>query len=854
MASLPAGVVTLVFTDIEGSSDLWETHHSAFAPVLDEHNRLMRAASAAWNGVEVKTEGDAFFLVFARASDAVRFAVDAQLALHQKHWDEVLAGVGQLRVRMGLHSGEPILAIHPHGEADYFGPVVNRAARVGSAGHGGQIVISGATLTLAAGEMPAEISFADMGRHRLKGVGDETLFQVNHPDLPDRFPPLRTLSGTRHNLPQPGTAFIGREKEIAKWSEMLASPDTRLLTLIGFGGQGKTRLALQIGETVLNQFADGVWWIELEEARTSEAMVARIAHELRIHLQPQPTVREQLINFHKERELLLILDNTEQIPDAGKVVTDLLAAGPRVKVLVTTRRALEIRQERLAQVPPLPISDASALFAARAAARNPEFALRPENRVAVEELCRRLEGVPLAIELAASRSGVLAPAEIIERLDERFRLLQTRAPDLPPRQRALRGAIDWSYDLLSEDDKALLRELSVFAGGFTLAAVERVCPDFDALEGLAELRRHSLLSTDEIGGKSRFSMQESVRAYAAEKLEDSAGLDILRRRHAEFYLKFVETASGKLRTVGEPAALESVLVERANARAALAWSQVANRPELAGRLALALYDPLYRLGFWEEARAILTEGLSLGSAVPPPQAAALRLRLASLSHDTGAVATARAGAESALEGAQAAGDVAGQAAALNLLGILATDEGDPEAARAHFEASLALRAPGDHNGAAIALHNLARLATRRQERPAARELYDRALEARRAGGDLRGEAETLGNLGVLEQDDGNIAAAKALYERSLNLRRALRDRLGIALMLYNLAEIAESEADIQRAVILYSHSGHLFRELGSSYAAYPAQTLAALKEKLGTEFEPLASVAEKSAWEDWVPN
>lgn len=851
MSPFPTGVVTLVFTDIEGSSALWETHGESFAPVLAEHNRLLRAAAARRGGVEVKTEGDAFFLAFARADAAICFAVDAQRAIAACRWPDVLPGVDALRVRIGMHTGAPIVDRHPDGSLDYFGPVVNRAARVGGAGYGGQIVVSEATLTLAQSALPPEIAAENLGRHRLKGVGEETLWQIGHPELTQRFPPLKTLSGAKHNLPDPATPFVGREDEIARWTAWLREDATRLVTLVGFAGHGKTRLALQMAERLVDEFADGVWWVALEEAHDGEAMLARIAHELRIYLSPQPTLHEQVLQFHRDRQLLLVLDNLEQIPDAAGVVAAILAAGPRVRCLVTTRRALEIRWERRAEVSPLAFSEAAHLFVERARSRRPDFEATPEIAPDIEELCRRLEGVPLAIELAASRITVLTPGEMLLRLHERFRLLQTRAPDLPPRQRALRGAIDWSYDLLGAEEQTLLAQLAVFAGGFDLGAAEAICEDFDVLEGVAELRRHSLLNAEGGRERTRFAMLESVRAYALEKLAAHPEGQGPQERHARYFLAFARRCAVRLRTRDEAKALDEFFAERANIRAALDWAQ--SDATLCVELALAAGEPLYRCGLWDEARAALRIGRDAVERLPGADAACaeLDLRLAALAHDTGDPA-ARALAEASLERFEAQNDAAGQADALNLLGLLATDAGDAQAAQTLFKRSLGLRPPGDHHGRAIALHNLARLAARGGHPDAALRSYQEALRHRRAGGDARGEAETLGNLGALIFLRGDHAEARGLYRQSLELRRALRDRIGIALMLFNLAEAAEHDEDAARAVTLYVHAARIFHELGSPFARAADEALANLAARLGEPFADQRHVAEGSAWEDWV--
>lgn len=867
MPDFPTGVITLVFTDIQGSSDLWEQHRGAFQPVLEEHNRLLRAAAALWHGVEVKTEGDAFFLVFGRASDAVRFAVEAQLSIACCRWDDLLVGLPALRVRMGLHTGETIFAAHPDGTADYFGPTVNRAARVGAAGHGGQVIVSDGTRALAQAELPPEITWLDVGRHRLKGVGEEQLWQLCHPDLPREFPALKTLDPQRHNLPLAPAPIIGRETEIERWLAVLRQPATRLLTLSGFGGFGKTRLALQLAELSVDDLADGVWWVDLEEARDSEDMLQRIANELRLHLQPHPTVREQVLNFHRDRELLLVLDNLEQIPDAAKPIDELLKTAPRVKCLATTRRPLELRHEQVVELKPLPVEAARALFIERARARVADYEVDEANAADLLELCRRLEGVPLAIELAASRIAGMTPREMLRRLDERFRLLQTRAHDLPPRQRALRGAIDWSYDLLTDDDKAVFGQVAVFAGGFTMPAAEAVCEGFDVFESIMELRRQSLLRAETTGDtqQTRYAMLESVHAYSLEKLEaapDAGGTSdaaTVRRRHADFFLRFANDCIARRRTPGEPAALRELDAELDNLRAALHAMRAAGEHELCARLALALHHPLHRRGLWAEAYqclqggcAALDELADVGNERKALQAS-LRLALAGLDYDMGNAAAAETNTKAALALLRELGDEAGQADGLNLLGLLATEAPRLDVAGNLFQKALAMRSAGEHHGRAIALHNLARIASRRGEKAEAQRLYLEALAERRAGGDAWGEAETLGDLGVLAMDAGDHPGALRYYHDSLNLRRALGDRQGIALMLYNLAEIAELEGDHQRAVTLFTHSERIFRELQSAYAGAANEALQLLAAKLdAATFISLRAVAESANWENIV--
>lgn len=860
MASeFPTGTVTLVFTDIEGSSVLWERHRAAFQTVLDKHNSLMRESVAPWNGLEVKSEGDGFMLVFAIASDAVQFAVNVQRALLEHTWP---LNIDKIRVRIGIHTGEVLLRRHPSGALDYFGPVVNRAARIMSAGHGEQIIVSNATYALVQSELPAEITFHDLGVHRLRGVGEEHIWQVDHPNLSHDFPPLKTLKPEKHNLPLLPTPFIGREEEIATWCALLRHPTTRLLTLTGFGGIGKTRIALQSAELCSDDFEDGVWFIELAESRTGEGMIQRIAHHLRLHLQPQLSVKEQLLTFLRERQPLLVLDNTEQIPEAADVVNELLNAALRIKCLVVSRHALELQSEHLVEVTPLTSFDAETLFVERARARKADFALTSDNTNDIAKLCRRLEGVPLAIELAASRIIGMTAREILNRLTERFRILQhERALDLPPRQRALRGTIDWSYELLADDNKALFAQLSVFAGGFTLEAAEAICDVPDVFEGVMELRQHSLLRAETYAPtqQMRYLMLESVREYATEKLNrfEDNGMWV-RRRHAEYFLQFVEQRVALMKTRDEVRALDELSIDLDNLRMTMSWTQasVVSRAkqqngveaEWCARLSLALYQLLYRRGLWAEAQRYLQTGWEATKHVEGDARGlqgAIGHYLASIAQDMGNLVEAWTLAETSLALYRRLNDQKGIADSLNLLGLIAIDEDNTDAAQQFLEDALKLITDNDHASRGIVLHNLARLASRRGNIEEAQQLYKEALSHRRVAGDVRGEAETLSNLGVLAQKVGNHAEARRLYRESLALRHDLRDRFGIAIVLNNLGEIAELDGALETAITLFVHSKRIFHTLQAAYEREPNASLENLERQLGAKrFSKLRRKAE----------
>lgn len=823
----PTGIVTLVFTDIEGSSELWEQHRDAFRPVLEAHNVLMRETARQWKGVEVKTEGDAFFLAFSSSSKAVQFAADAQLAFARHPWDSVLPGLAEVRVRIGMHTGEPIVGDGHSGGVDYFGPHVNRAARVSSAGYGAQVLVSNASRESAAPELPPAISFLDLSVHRLKGVGEERIWQVCHPDLRREFPPIKTLNPERHNLPLPPTPYVGREKEIAQWCELLQQPTTRLLTLLAFGGMGKTRSALQIGELCADSFPDGVWWIELEEAHTGEEAIQRIANQLRIYLRPQAPVKDQLKEFLRGKDTLLLLDNTEQIPDAGDMVNGLLNAAPKLKALVTSRKALGLQVEKIVDVSPLPLLDSESLFIERARARKSDFEVTPDNAGDVLKLCRRLEGVPLAIELAASRIRLMSPREILGKLDETFGVLQTRAPDLPPRQRALRGAIDWSYDLLSEEDKNLFAQLAVFVGGFLLHDAEAVCEAPDVAWSVEELLAHSLLrcDTDLATQQTRYSMLASVQEYASEKLRGMEKTEKeVRDRHALRFLRFAQEELRKFRSKDEVAALSLFEKNYDNVRVAREWAASKGDVALAAEMALVMGTFLQRRGFLNEATGLIQSGLqALQSSTGDNQRlyAMLLRECAGLRLDMFEWTESRRSASEALTLLEGLADEKELADAYNLVGLACNGERNYAEARMYMIQALEkFQNANDRIGVANVLNNLGLIEydDADGDKQETMHYWQESLLHRREVGDQRGIAESLNNLGVISMDQGRPDEAWKYYEEALQCEKELRHVLGVARSLFNLAEIAEKRDHPESAFRMYAGAMSLFDRIGSPYA------------------------------------
>ena len=850
----------MVFTDIENSSALWEFHRNEFYALLGKHNELLRRLILQRGGSEIRHQGDGFFLSFERASDAVAFAIDAQRAVAGYAW-QIGGEAVPIKIRIGMHSGQAQAIYHPSGAPDYYGAAVNRAARVGGAGHGGQTLISEATRLLAQPEL-AQLHFLDLGVHRMKGVGEERLWQVGAPDLPDTFPAPTTLSARRHNLPLPPTPFIGREDELRDWRDLLLQPATRLLTILGFGGIGKTRAALQLAESCADDFPDGVWWVDLADSRDGESMIQRIAYALNFFIQTPPSAREQVSGFLRNQKILLVLDNLEQIADAAEIVRDLLAQAPHLKIVATSRRALELQSEQRVEAPPLPLAQAQLLFVERARARKSDFEITEANRADIAQLCERLEGMPLAIELAASRLVALSPREIESRLGERLRVLQGRAPDLPPRQRALRAVVDWSHDLLSDPDRALFAALSAFAGGFALEDAEIVCDaahlQCDVLEGVLELRRQSLLrvAIESQTQRTRYFMLEAVREYAAEKLAaDAATNRRVREAHAIHFAARARERMAQLRTQDEARALSEFEADFENNIAALNWSREPNitreseavresndlsEPNAlrAATLALALGAFLGRCGFGSEAKRRIVEALQLVAAVLA--ATALRAEIwrerAGLFLDEKQFAAARRAAETALNASQNAGDERGIADAHNLLGLTARAERDWERARREFGVALQAFERLDLRSLAANVHNNLGIVEREAPDGKADEVvrhWKLALDGRERAGDRRGLAETLNNLGVQAQEAGQLDEAWNYGRQALQLKVELGHVAGAAATLFNLSEIAEARPDLKLAARLSAASETLFDKAGSPHTTIATAWLQQIAPRAG---------------------
>jgi predicted ATPase/Tfp pilus assembly protein PilF len=793
---LPTGTVTFLFTDIEGSTRLLQRLGVGYAEVLADHHRRLREVWARHEGVEVDTQGDAFFVAFARASDAVAAAADAQRALAD----------GPVRVRMGLHTGEPVLS-----DEGYVGYDVHRAARIAAAANGGQVLLSQATADLAG---PA---VRDLGLHRLKDLSaPERLFQLGTAD----FPLLKTLQQT--NLPVPATPFLGREEEIDRIVELLRRPEVRLVTLTGPGGSGKTRLALQACAAAADEYDRGVWWVPLASLADPALVEPSAAQAL--------GSKDALAATVGDHRLLLLLDNFEHLLDAASGLAETIGSCPHLTVLVTSREPLHIDGEWEVAVDPMRELEAADLFLQRARAVNSEFEATGE----VAEICRRLDCLPLAIELAAARVKVLSPAILLERLEQRLPLLAGGSRSAPGRQRTLRAAIAWSYDLLSSAEQDLFARLAVFVGGGTLEAAEAICgADVDTVASLVDkslVRRTG----------DRYWMLETIREFAAERMGELADAAGLRAAHAAWYIELAERAQPELRAREASSWLRRLDSEQANLRAALDHLLQSGEAEGALRLSGALWSYWQTRGNWTEGRRYLSAAVALGVDLEPERLVDSLWGGSILALWQGAIDEGERLALRLLGMSKASADHERvYSAAIHLLAIVAGRRGDYVEARRLHEESLELCRRGDDPWLlAIALNNLGNLLMEEGDYEHAIELFEESLAVGEARGDLDRRARAYENLGEVTYAIGDLDRAREFFCRSLE---AATEIGLIECQLWALTGLAAVEAETRNSrtsAHLFGHAMELASRLGAAHdesELMERQTLARLEAALGPE-------------------
>ena len=745
---LPTGTVTFLFTDIEGSTKLLhELGAEAYSAALAEHRRILREAFTARGGVEVDTQGDAFFIAFPTAPDAVEAAAEARDALAE----------GPIRVRMGIHTGTP----HLSGEG-YVGEDVHKGARIAASGYGGQVLLSRETRELVS------VDVSDLGEHRLKDFAEPVaIFQLGS----EPFPPLKTISNT--NLPRPASSFIGRENEVEQVIALLRD-GVRLLTLTGPGGSGKTRLSIEAATELVPQFRNGVFWVPLAPIREPALVTETIAQTI--------GAKDDLAKHVGEREMMLVLDNLEQVIEAAADLASLVETCPNLRLLVSSRELLRVRGEVEFPVPPLADPDAVALFCARS---------NLKSDATIAQLCRRLDNLPLAVELAAARTKVLSAAQILERVSERLDLLKG-GRDTDARQRTLRATIEWSYELLTSEEKTLFARLGVFAGGCTLDAAETIAgADLDTLESLVDksLVRHT---------HERFWMLETIRAYAADRLEQTYEGNAIRHRHADHYLALAERDAPYITGEVSKEWLDRQEHDHDNHRAAYDWLTSSERTQDALRLAGALTELWQFRGHLAEGTRRLEAALRADDSPTPARAQALQ-GAADLAASMGDLSKSKRLCEDALELERKLGNTRGVAAALHGLGYTAVERGElTEGLRFLEEAAAIYESIGDQQSTLGVDRTRGFAHHRLGDFDRARELHEKSLQRARDLGNQMAVANLLGSLAALAVDQRRISDAISLMREGHAVLGDLRDLLGVV---ENLARMARALAVAERPTL-----------------------------------------------------
>jgi predicted ATPase len=836
--------------------------------VLARHDALLRAVVVANNGIVFRTVGDAVNAAFPDAHAALNAALAGQRAILGEPWEDSI----DLRVRMAIHSGPAEVR-----DGDYVGHTLNRVARLLSAGHGGQILLSAVAQELACEHVPAGVELRDLGEHRLKDlVRPERIYQVEAPDLPRAFPPLVTAGDHAASLPATSTSFVGREREIGAVIELLDRDDTRLLTLTGPGGTGKSRLALQVGAALLDRFADGVYFVPLSPVADPSLVPTAVAEVLGVQEVAGQRLEETIASQLRNRTTLLILDNFEHVLEAAPLAQELLAASPALKIMATSRAVLHVSGEHEYAVPPLQVPDprrvpelsqlsqydAVALFIRRAQAVKPDFEITNDNAPAVAEICHRLDGLPLAIELAAARIRLFPPQALLRRLERSLPFLTGGAKDLPARQQTLRGALDWGYNLLTEEEQRFFRRLAVFSGGWDFGAAEAVCNpegDLDTIGGIESLLEKSfILGAGGDEDEPRFTMLQVIREYGMEKLAESGEAELMQQRHATFFVQMAEEAQMGLQGPDQTRWLQRLKRENDNIRAALVRALENSDSETAVRLGAAMALIFwYGTGDWREGREWLERALALPEAEGQRHVRARALaglgQMCYLLNDFPAArmyldqAIALAGevgdwwAElwaifglswaTAWEGDLAAGRELAErvlaqarehnepwliANTIHGVGAFAALQKDYEIGQAYLEDSVEMfRSLHDEWALAYTVNTLGDLYRLQGNYRRAASYYAEALQLFDNLGIRAGRASVLHNLGYVALHEGDATGAARGFQEALSLFQDVQDRRGMAECVIGLGAVAEQQGSLSRAAHLFAAGQRALKEVGS---------------------------------------
>ncbi len=829
--------LTLVFTDIQGYSELTARYRASFRPILERHNALVRTCAQNHGGREVKVIGDAFFLVFASPIEAVAFALEAQGAIQMEAW-QIEGEPIDLRIRIGIHTGEAEEITHPDGQTDYIGADVNRASRVCSAAHGGQILLSETTYT-ALNHCPTHWEFRNWGVYWLKGVGQERLYQVYEEGLQAVLLPPNAPRAGAHNLMLAETSLIGRDREIRDLTAMLAQPHIHLVTLVGPSGVGKSRLAVAVAEAVLEQFPDGVWLVNLPETYTTESVFQSIAQALSLAVRGDRPLSEQVLAHLEGRSVLLVIDSAGSTEVLLQAIRQLLGVS-KLKILLCHTGPLHLRAEHLYEVKPLAVPPAREGLTPQQIAQYPSvqlllervrhykngYAISAENAPALAALCRHLDGLPLGIELAAPRLAVMMPQEVLKRLDERFQILQSRNPDMPDRQRTLLGAIEWSYSQLTESARELLCQLGMFAGSFTLTDAEAVCESFMLVEDLLELRQHALVIEEHQKDAQLFRLLNPLRLFARNRLREHPELHAqVSQRYAHYFLQMALQAGRQIRTPHEMEALRLVERHLEDFQQALGVFEQGGDLNHAVQLATALIKLTTRLGLLYSAHQSLERALhSLAQIGSPPAEiqADLLMEHAGLLYETHDWEHAWQRAEQALVLYEQLNRRAEQAQAHNLLGLIALRRRDYENATRQFELALqAFEEARQPVWQAAVRNNLGLVAYETGDYDLAEAQISEAVQQQRRLGDMRGLAESLTNLGAVSFLKEDYESALRHFSDALRYEIELNDRIGVARCLCNLGETLMQNPEQARQAARYLLAAEcVFDRYGSPDVAY----------------------------------